>query len=198
MLVRLEKINPAYLTSNAAVGGNAGNEFYCNMQSQEGTVVRSLQFWRDFNCVRGVEIELSDDSKPKLFGSREGIESDKFYIAPGEKITSVKLWGNDYRRGRFSALELTTNQNRRLIVGYNDRDFLYEPEIGSGILVGVFGKSGVDIDSFGLGMLRRIQKSELINVEYPYLAELAITAEPKAIKSIMYDNTQGTTEYHYH
>ena len=190
-------VDVAYYTSNIALGGGGGNAFYYGLDPQQGpksgVVVRSLKAYCDGNTMRGLEVELTDGSK-HTFGMVAGTPTDTFYIAEGEKVTSLKLWAGTYLSGRSGGFELTTDQKRTFSVDPPDRiGEPYQPEIGSGILVGVFGKCGNDIDCLGFGLLRRIESAQLINVQYPDISTLLVTTTPREIKTITYDNSEGTT-----
>ena len=43
-------------------------------------------------------------------------ETDEFYFADGEKVTSLKIWYNSYGGGRCGKVELVTSQNRTFII----------------------------------------------------------------------------------
>lgn len=65
------------------------------------------------------------------------------------------MWGGSFDTGRNGGFVLTTNQGCVFNVptpdGMGDP---YQPELDSGILVGVFGRSGNDIDALGFSLLR--------------------------------------------
>ena len=190
-------VDEAYYTSNIAMGGNSGSGFYYGLDPQQGpqsgVVVRSLKAYIDENTMRGLEVELVDGSK-QMFGQVEGKPTDIFYFAEGEKVTSLKLWAGNFSDGRSGGFELTTNQKRTFSVDAPNRTGEpYQPEIGSGLLVGVFGKCGDDIDCLGFGLLRRVESAQLINVQYPDISTLQVTTSPKEIRTITYDNSKGTT-----
>ena len=190
-------VDEAYYTSNIALGGSGGSGFYYGLDPQQGpksgVVVRSLKAYCDKNTMRCLEVELTDGSKQK-FGSATGTPTDTFYIAEGEKVTSLQLWAGKYKNGRSGGFELTTDQNRTFSVHPPNRTGQpYQPEVGSGILVGVFGMSDADIDCLGFGLLRRVESAQLIDMQYPDISTLLVTTTPKTIKTIMYDNSEGTT-----
>ena len=110
-----------------------------------------------------------------------------------KKITLLKLWGDTYSTDRCGGFQLKTNKRREFVAGYTGGT-PYVPEIGSGILVGVFGRAYTQIDCLGFGLLRRVQHAKLIEVQYPQLSTLQVLTKPKGIKSIMYNNTVGLSE----
>lgn len=191
---RFPDVDTSYYTSNVAIGGASGGEFTLNV-GNVGPVVRSLQFWSsENNRIVGMEASFTEP-KDKFFlhGRKVGAECDRFYFADGEKITSLKLWKSDFKGGRLGALELKTDQDRTLKFG-NPTGEAYEVDTGSGLLIALFGHSGKDIDCLGFAILRRIQKARLIDLEYPGLANIIIETKPKEIKSITYNNKEGTVD----
>ena len=191
---RFDSIDTSIFTSNLAIGGGGGKQFYYNVDPKMGikseVIVRSLKFWyNNQQGVNAVRVELTN-GKDATHGKMEDDETDLFYIADGEKITSLKLRRNDHAGGHLGALELTTNQNRKCSFGHQS-GCLYEPEIGSGLMVGVFGKSGWDIDCLGFALLRRA-KAKIINMKYP--VDIPIQTAPKSYKTIRYDNSEGAVD----
>ena len=198
---RTSNINDAYFTSNIAIGGPGGYPFMLGLTEgspHSGTVVHSMQAWRDGTFFHGLEVELTDKTV-KLFGLKRGQSTEKFFIAPGEKVKSLSVWASSLLGGLCGGFELTTTQGRtfKVLQSANLVGDAFNPEIGSGILVGVFGGSGHAIDRLGFGLLRRIQSAQLVNVNYPDLTTLQVKTAPKQIDTITYDNSKGTTEQEY-
>lgn len=198
---RRNDIDVDYYTSNIAIGGRYGRAFNfgveVNRQPRSGTGVRSLKVWYDTvnTVLNGIEVMLTDEGRTtRTFGQKRGQESEKFYLGDGEKIISLQLWGDTYSTDRAGGFRLTTSENRQFTVGYTRGSPSYEPDIGSGILVGVFGRAQTQIDCLGFGLLRRVQHAELIEVNYPDIHRLQVLRKPKEIKSIVYNNTRGSVE----
>ncbi len=192
-------VNDSYFTSNVAIGGPGGSEFLCGVgpdPPQSGTVVRSLKVWYyKGSGITALEVGLSN-GRFKSFGikTHNATASEKFVIAPGEKISSLKLWPSTYQGGRCGGFEVITNQNRTFSIDAWKCNPLYQPEIGSGLLVGMYGRVCADIDSLGFAILRRVASAQLIEVQYPDHSILQVATQLKQIKSITYDNSEGTTE----
>lgn len=177
-----------------------GRAFHFGMEVGQGRTprsgrgIRSLKAWYDSTntILNGLEVELTDESEMTI-GRETGEPSEKFYLADGEKITSLKLWGDTYSTDRTGGFQLITSEKREFTFGYT-RGTPYTPEIGSGILVGVFGRAQTQIDCLGFGLLRRVQHAELIDVRYPNLNTLPVLTKPKEIKSLVYNNTVGSVQ----
>ena len=122
-----------------------------------------------------------------------------FTLLKEKKSFSLKIWYGNWNTGRCGGFELTTNeknidnQNRIFSVPAPRDGDPYEPELGSGILIGVFGKCGEDIDNLGFALLRRVESAQLLEVNYPNISTLLVPTGPKYIKTITYDNSGGTT-----
>ncbi len=185
------------------MGGSGGAQFYYGLEEEKcpqyGTVVRSLRVWFDKDksgWMDALEVGLSD-GKIHLFGIQKNQVSDSFIIADGERIVSLKVWGSNYGDdGRNGGFELTTDQKRTFSINAGQDGDPYQPEIGSGILVGVYGSVGSDIDCLGFALLRRA-KAQLIGVEYPGISTLLITTQPTEIRTITYDNSKGKVEQEF-
>ena len=197
-------IDDTYYTSNSGMGGSGGTIFYHGVQPNKGpdsgTVVRSLQAWHYSDRVVSIKVGQTNGSV-KQFGTtvhESGlIESDIFFIDDGEKIISVSIWGTSYGGGRCKGFELTTDQKRSMTINLQvDDPYTYEPQIGSGILVGVFGTTHEDLVCIGFALLHRAS-AQLIGVEYPDISKLLVTTSPREIKSIVYNNSEGTVEQQF-
>ena len=190
------EVDTSYFTSNIAVGGRGGRRFYYGLRPRKppasGTVVRSLKAWWSprNKIIRGLEIELTNGWR-RTFGKKAEGYTERFYIDAGEKISSLKIWYRQYRTGRIGGFELITDRNRKFSVSPEGHGNPYKPELGSGILVGVYGGHGGDIDYLGFGLVRRA-RAEMISVNYPDLNTLKLKTLPKNINTITYDNSKGT------
>ena len=92
----------------------------------------------------------------------------------------------------------TTSANRKFSFGLPASSatvtVTYESDVGSGYLVGIFGNQDTGLNSLGFAVLRSIQSAELINLEYPQLNSLQIVSAPQSIKTISYDNSDGSVD----
>ncbi len=194
MQVTMPNVNTDYYTNNVAIGGSGGSEFSFNVPKvpDSGKTVLSIQAWYNDTIMRGFEVGLTD-GQIKMFGKRDGYQTEKFFFSNKEKVTSLKLWATDDKRtGR---MEVTTDQGRRFLVNVSTKDSTqFDYDIGCGLMMGVFGRRGIDIDCIGFAMLHRITKSELFDVKYPGVLDLKIKTQPKEIKTVVYDNTQSSVD----
>ena len=206
MSVFCEDIDLMYFTSNHGVGGTGGDPFTFNCSESdvaEGRFIRSLTFWSDCGSkrMRGCKIVLNDKSNnefSKLMGEKEGNQSDTFLFGDGERLASVSLWSvkNDPYTPRLSGVKWTTSENRTFFFGHRDGTE-YNPEVGSGLLIGIFGRHGADIDNLGFAILRKINKARLIRLEYTDLSTTHVFSKPMSIKTIQYNNSNGMVDQEF-
>ena len=198
-IIKFSTIDTAYFTSAMAVGGQGGNVFRININPDEGlkksnaVTIKSFKFWSSKDCIRGMHVKLTN-GKDYYQGRQEGWETDDFYIASGERITSLKLWRSGYQTGRLGGVSITTNRGRtfRCRNTFGSPDF--EPEIGSGLLVGVFGHAKVDMDCLGFAIMRSLTEVKMLDLKYPNLNKFVVFPKPSEIKTITYDNSEGTAD----
>ena len=186
MTQQFGSVDTSYFTSNIALGGRGGKDFNDGTDvPKSGTAIRSLQVWYDENVIRGIVVVFSNETKHS-YGTTSGVKSTEvFYIAPGEKFTDLQLWNG---KDRFGGIELRTDQNRSFSIKVGSVGEPYKPEIGSGLLIGVYGNSGTDLDCLGLALLRRVESARLFKVTYPDLEKQKVTTKPTEIKTLEYDN----------
>lgn len=153
-------VNNAFFTSNVAVGGDGGRQFYFGCEGNDptsGRVVRSLQAWVNKVVFKALEVEFTDGTI-RTAGVKNGTPTEKFYIANGEKISSLQMWGGGWQEGRSGGFKLQTDRGREFNVFTPDRiGYPYRPPLGSGILVGVFGRAAADIDALGFALLHQVK-----------------------------------------
>ena len=197
-----DDIDLSYFTSNYAVGGAGGEGFKVNadVDKFDGTKcnwIRSLTFWCNDTCMRGCAVQLNGASKSvNKIGQLDGDKSQKFIFGDGEKLTSLTLWCSKFSTGRLGGVEWKTSENRSFSFGFKNCD-PYSPDVGSGVLVGVFGSAGADIDCFGFAILRSIKMTRLINLKYSDLDHAQMQTAPKSIETIRYDNSAGSVEQQF-
>ena len=172
-------------TVGNVIGGRNGEQF-TECRIFEGIVVKKLGVWSNKKGIAGLKVTYSDDSVSKVYGSQWG-NFDEITIAPKETIKSAKLWGNG-KGTRFGHIELHTSDDQTFDHGKDvDGQNAYPTDVGSGILAGVCGRSGVEIDCLGLIFVRSVASMTVNEVKY---AALPKSGEPGAPKPVLID--EGT------
>jgi len=161
------------------------------VQGSQAAVVKGLRVWYNSSYLRGIQVTYSDDSRSPVYGKADD-SSKSITLAPGERITSLTLWGNGVgtRTGRISLT--TTGQS--LDAGKNTSgQTAYDIDLGSGILVGFVGRHGSDIDQLGAVFLRSaITRVIVTNVVYnPDLAGKSDGIQNVSLDTAQYSNDKN-------
>ena len=90
-------------------------------------------------------------------------------------------------------MEALTNENRGFSIDAEKHGDPYQPELGSKVLVSVFGRSDSEINCLGFALLRRTS-AQLTDVQYPDISTLLVTTKPSQIGSITYQNLGAIEE----
>ncbi|EMD32057.1 hypothetical protein CERSUDRAFT_126974 [Gelatoporia subvermispora B] len=183
-------------TGEFVVGGFGGLPFQaCKwVMNQSGLVVKGLDVWYNSSELRGIQVTFSDDSRSNVFGTPSNTHASVTFV-PGERITSLTLWGNGHgtRTGR---IRLTTSAGQTLDVGKNTSGLkANNAAIGSGILVGMVGRSGNDIDMLGPVFLNgEVTNISISNVVYnPPLTGSSGISE-MTLDQVHYSNPPNATQ----
>ena len=161
MQMQTKEINTSFFTTDRGVGGPGGSDFFIGIKEganepiSSTVIVRSLKAW--YNTIgtsktfTGIQVRLTDGTVKLAGKENPDQETDEFYFAEGENVASLKIWYNSFGGGRCGKVELVTSQNRTFIIDAptTSGDNYYEPEIGSGVLFGVFGNHGTQMDCLG-------------------------------------------------
>ena len=144
--------------------GNNGTEFDLRRFSQGRIVKRIGVHFDPKTCLRGISISY-ENGEQATTGTLQGSYSE-ITLEPGETIRRASLWGNGVgtRTGR---IWFETDGGRTFNAG---RDTTGQDEfpitVGSGILAGFVGYSGVDIFLLGFVFIKPVRSTEITNVEY--------------------------------
>ena len=184
-------VNLDYFTDNNASGGPWGDEF-AFIKLDKGAVLKRIKAWRSDWRIRGVEVWMSDGSR-YLAGKRVG-DSSEYSFKKGERLTELNVEASDdqspqgYRR--LGAIWFSTNKGNSWGIFSKDLEEsgVYWQDVGSGICCGVFGAKGDDVDRFGFAMLRKINKSTIVDVEYPILSTEIVASKPETVAHQTFKN----------
>ena len=142
--------------------------------------------------IRGVEMWMSDATS-KLIGSRSG-STEVFELAIGENVKklNVQASGETSSGGyyRLGAIYLETDRGRSFGI-YSDNlkeDGCYWPSVGSGLVCGMFGSGGDDVDNLGFALLQPVKQARLVDVTYPNLDMEVVANTPETVASEYYTN----------
>ena len=147
--------NPPYPASGFVtppfwVGGYGGSNFMsCGwIDFKQALVVKRFDMWWNDDTIKGLQITYSDDSRDAPHGQLSGTNAS-ISFAPGERVTSLSLWGNGSGT-RCGRVRMATNAGQVFDYGKNtDGQSRYDGPVGGGLWIGISGKSGNDIDMLG-------------------------------------------------
>jgi len=155
-----------------AIGGAGGKNFLAISRSENGeptgAVVKRLMIWKTKNALVGIRVWYTNGDFSPVIGSEKG-DSEDITFTPGEQVNSLTLWGNGVgtRAGRVF---FTTDKNNTFDHGKNTSGQASYPappaSIGSGLMMGVFGRAGGEIDCLGFIFMDYVSKVIINNLRY--------------------------------
>lgn len=174
-----------------SVGGAGGRPFEISGVAQ-GKVVEKIGAWAGPWQIKAIRVWLTD-APPVTVGEPSGAYRE-IAFEPGERVKRVSLWSNDAGT-RLGWIELTTERGRIFSHGMTEQRRQQEIpiDIGSGILVGVTGRFGADIDALGFVFLPPIQRAVLTEVRYPTLEFDTPGIHIESLGSVLDDNGSSMT-----
>lgn len=146
------------------IGGNGGGEF-TECKTDKGLLVKKLGVWYSGKALQAIQVTYTDDSVGPIHGTAHQTYSD-ITFAPDEIVTKASLWGDGAGK-RSGHIQLTTNQNQHLDAGKDVKgQDEYPVQLGSGILAGVCGRKGYEIDLLALIFLRPINVIKITDLDF--------------------------------
>ncbi|KAL8790920.1 MAG: hypothetical protein Q9213_000345 [Squamulea squamosa] len=183
-----------YFADPLSIGGGGGSEF-TECKADRAVFVRKMGFWFNKLGLQAIRITYTDDTESKTYGTEHN-DYKELTLGDKETITRATLWGNGtgVRAGR---IELDTNGGQNFWAGKDVKgQQMYPVKTGSGILAGLCGRSGYDIDMLCLIFLRPVARIETSDFKYtnlksgPELSKQGI--EKKSLKTTTFENKTAT------
>ena len=145
-------VNLRTYADNILIGGTGGRPMKINKGGKKGKRIIKIIMWAKPRELRGVEIILASGcngygQRRYMCGTRTGYVRI-FNFAYGERITQLKVWGNEQcaRAGRVTRVYFKTNKGRRFSIG-QAKGYPYIPHIGRGIPGGMLFRCGGAVDA---------------------------------------------------
>ncbi|MBN3309492.1 aerolysin-like protein [Amia ocellicauda] len=184
----------SYPTTLYQIGGRGGGPFSFTGQDN-GATLQKLGVWVEGWQVKAVKVWLTD-GRNQTFGNPSG-PYQEYTFQPGECFTSMSLWGNGAGT-RLGAIKFKTNLPGEFFAKMTSWPLKteYHIDVGSGVCLGVQGRSGADIDLMGFMFLNAIQSAALTNVNYPTINQVIPQVNVEEIKSITYHNDTSVQQEH--
>ncbi|KAM9506583.1 aerolysin-like protein isoform 1-T2 [Salvelinus alpinus] len=167
------------------IGGGGGTSFEFHGMNN-GATLKKIGVAVGNSQVKAVWAELTD-GKVATFGDADTFNEFEFNL--GERITKLSLWGNGSGT-RLGAIKFTTSENREFSEKMTSWPLKteYTIDVGSGICLGLQGRSGSDIDCMGFLFIKTIKSSVMTDMEYPTLSLFKPQVIPENVKSVSHQN----------
>lgn len=157
------------------VGGRDGEEFRC-CGGRDGRILHRMGvYWEDGGAITAIKVWLTHGADPQTFGTPKG-RYEQFELERGEKVTRLSLWpcnGRITKDKYVGYLSLATNRKEPLDYGVakcKAKNQEHPIDVGSGICLGVTGRSRKCINALALVFLKPVASSCLMDVKYPNLS----------------------------
>ncbi|CAL8320079.1 unnamed protein product [Gadus morhua 'NCC'] len=148
------------------IGGDGGHPFSFTGRDN-GATLKKIGVAVGSKQIKAVRAELTD-GRVETFGKDHTFS--EFTFEPGEIITKLSLWGNGMG-SRLGGIKFWTSSGNRFFALMTKWPLKteYSIDVGSGVCLGLEGRSGSDIDCMGFLFIKAIQSSVLTDMTYPSL-----------------------------
>ena len=149
------------------IGGQRGSAFDFTGRDN-GATLKKIGVAEAGWQIKAVRAELSD-GRVETYGNAHTFKEYTFKL--GERITKLSLWGNGAGT-RLGAIKFFTSSGGEFFASMTEWGLQteYSIDVGSGVCLGLVGRSGSDIDSMGFLFINAIKSSVLTDMTYPSLA----------------------------
>ncbi|KAF2187915.1 hypothetical protein K469DRAFT_567511 [Zopfia rhizophila CBS 207.26] len=165
ILAETDCSNGPWQKQPSSVGGSEGSDF-CETKFKQGVIINGIEVWANKETVRAVQFKYSDNTLSKVYGEADGDKHSRLeWDAAATTVDKLTMWGNG-KATRLGRIYLRLSDGKELDVGKDtDGQKSYEQDRGSGVMVGAFGKSGLDINMLGILFLgskvKKVRVSEM-------------------------------------
>ncbi|XP_076869674.1 aerolysin-like protein [Brachyhypopomus gauderio] len=182
----------SYLADIHTIGGDGGSKFNFN-GIDSGSTLTKLWVWAGGWQIKAIKVWLSNGQN-KQFGNPDG-KFHEFTFEYGEHFTSLSLWGNG-AGSRLGGIKFKTNRPQEFSAymtewGLKDE---YPIDVGSGICMGVTGRSGSDIDCLAFMFINTIKSTVLTDVNYTTLHDVIPKVAVQELESKTYTNNTSLVQ----
>ena len=159
-----------------------------------GIILQRVEVWAGPSALNCVVLHWSEGESSMIGRKQEGKYSS-FTFKPGERLTSLSLWGNGAgtRCGAFKMITTTKREYFPQMTSWGLKSE-YPAEIGSGIIIGYISNYESEVHALGFYILRPVALAVLKNVNYPDLNLNRVGLQPWNIDVIDYSNSGSSTQ----
>lgn len=149
------------------VGGQSGSGGNIDWSLGLGVLVRSITVWWKYDDlgIHGIRFSFWNGKDTDVRGQSQGNKSI-LNLAQNETITKCSLWGNGpgTNCGRIR-LQTSLGQDFNVGKDVSGQDE-YQMSVWSGIMIGGYGKSGVNVDYLGFYFIGEVQSCKIANTVF--------------------------------
>ncbi|XP_059916208.1 aerolysin-like protein [Gadus macrocephalus] len=181
-------------TTQYLIGGQGGRSFSFTGRDN-GATLRKIGVEVGGSYIKAVRAELTD-GRTKTFGAGDSFREFTFGI--DERITMLSLWGNGAGT-RLGGIKFRTSSGNKFEAHMSDwglKTGEYSIDVGSGVCLGLEGRSGGAIDNMGFLFINAIKSSVLTDMTYPSLAMYTPQVNKEYVKSMSYHNGSTADQGH--
>lgn len=122
----------------------------CETQWPYGTAVKGIEVWGSNKRISGVLLTYTNNDHSHLMGAREGDKHESLQWDPfTQYVTRAVLW-SDKNAKQLGGLRIELNDGKSLEMKIDDLSKVtLSPDVGSGILLGMFGRSDDHVTALG-------------------------------------------------
>ncbi|KAF2634120.1 hypothetical protein P280DRAFT_543952 [Massarina eburnea CBS 473.64] len=122
----------------------------CETQWKRGRVVKGVEVWGSKDRISGIQLTYTNDDKSNMIGARAGVYHQSLDWDPATvTVSRAVLWSDkDARQLGGLRIELSNDQNLEMKVD-KISSVVFSPDVGSGILMGGWGRADDHITAWG-------------------------------------------------
>lgn len=121
----------------------------CETQWNSGSVVQAIEVWGSKSRISGIQLTYSNGQKSHMIGARAGDLHQNLKWDSKTLVTRVVLW-SDWDARQLGGLRVELSNGDKLEMK-QDRisTTTFSPNVGSGILLGAYGRADDHITAWG-------------------------------------------------
>lgn len=189
------------------VGGSHGGtefDYKWHGHGKPNFTIARIGVWLGEKCLYGIEVETSVgafgrgefETCTSHYGRKVGEYREISFH--NEIITHLSLWGNGVGT-RCGRIWLKTNTREfDACATHKSPSQEYKKDVGSGVMVGIYGRHGMDIDSLGFIFLKRCKERIMTDMVYRPLSSNLATIIPKILSREYINDTNTEQIYRFH
>ena len=172
------------------LGGKSGTELKVDRIFQKH-LVNKIEYWRGANVIYGIRLSFTDNHS-RVIGKIQGqtAGSISFDFAGGELITSLSIWLNE-SGSKIAGFQIKTNAGQEFfpqILLMNMNAKRHNLPVGSGVMLGAYGKYFNDVHALCFLMMREIKSVTLKEVVYGQNIKNAKTKRHVSVLDVIVEN----------